>query len=61
MEQVVALTVDAAVLRDGSIIRDGSETSAGIVQRVVLESGVVYASERADITDKVLERLKQQP
>jgi outer membrane protein len=28
---------------------------------LVLESGVVYASERTDITDKVLERLKQKP
>jgi outer membrane protein len=28
---------------------------------LVLESGVVYASDRADITDKVLQRLKQQP
>jgi outer membrane protein len=28
---------------------------------LVLESGVVYASERSDITDKVLERLKQKP
>jgi outer membrane protein len=27
---------------------------------LVLESGVVYASERANITDQVLERLKQQ-
>lgn len=28
---------------------------------LVLESGVVYASDRADITEKVLERLKQLP
>ena len=28
---------------------------------LVLESGVVYASDRANITDKVLERLRKQP
>lgn len=61
-------TEDVNIRRNEEISKLQREVASAIVQLakennydIILESGVVYASDRVDITDQVLKRLNQQP